>query len=174
MVRAAHSVAVFLVLAAWAGAQGPAHASLSAAEQLHLHRANRNLLANLVDSGVRMGRSSHPIDRAEECRRAARHLGVALQQAAESNDPDAAERVAELGNHFDLVVRDGLVPMIDEARRTIHPMSPDAVRLKVLRESANDDLNSAFTAIPTNGALGDNARVREVSAKLGSLKEKLK
>jgi hypothetical protein len=166
MIRLAYTSLAFVALAAWAGAQAPPRASLSAAEQLRLHRANRVLLADLVDRGIDLGGASHPVDRAEACRKTARVLGVALLQAAEAND---ADRVAELGGHLESVVRDGLVPMIDDANRHIHPMSPDAVRLKAVREAAVIDLDGAAA-----NKLGDHPRVREVVGKLGELKEKLK
>jgi hypothetical protein len=160
---------VLLALAAWAGAQGPQQASLSAADQLRLHRANRVLLADLVDRGIELGRASHPIDRAEECRKTARALGVALQKAADADD---ADRVAELGNHLELVVRDGLVPSLDEAKRHIHPMSPDAARLKQVQETAAGDLDGTWTAIQAK--LADHAKVKDVAGKLGGLRDKLK
>ena len=170
MFRAAFTLSFFLVLSAWAGAQGPQRAALTAADQLRLHRANRVLLADLVDRGIELGKANHPIDRAEECRKTARVLGVALQQAAEKDD---ADRVAEIGNHLELVIRDGLVPMIDDAKRNIHPMSPDAARLKLLQENAVGDLDWAST-IPTTGKVSENAKVRELTGRLGGLKEKLK
>lgn len=171
MVRVGSTVLFFLALSAWAGAQGSPRPSLSAADQIRLHRANRVLLADLVDRGVELGNASHPVDRAEACRKTARVLGVALQKAAEADD---ADRVAELGNHLELVVRDGLVPILDEAKRNIHPMSPDAARLKAVLENASGDLEWAWSAIPTTGKSGDSARVRDISSKLGGLREKLK
>jgi len=166
MMRAGYTILAFAMLAAWAGAQSPPRASLSAAEQLRLHRANRVLLADLVDRGIDLGGATHPVDRAEACRKTARTLGVALVQAADSND---ADRVAELGGHLETVIRDGLVPSLDDARRNIHPASPDAARLKAVRESAANDLGDA-----TANKLADQPRLQSVLAKLLDLKEKLK
>ena len=166
MIRLAYTSLAFVVLAAWAGAQAPPRAALSAAEQLRLHRANRVLLADLVDRGIDLGGANHPVDRAEACRKTARVLGIALVQAADAND---ADRVAELGSHLEVVVREGLVPMLDEAKRFIHPASPDAVRLKVVQESAVNDLDGA-----TANKLSDHPRTRDVVGKLGDLREKLK
>jgi hypothetical protein len=167
MVRAAYILAISLALSAWAGAQGPEHSALSAADQLRLHRANRVLLIDLVDRGIELGKASHPIDRADECRKTARVLGVALQQAAEKED---ADRVAEIGNHLELVLRDGLVPMLDDAKRNVHPMSPDAARLKLLRENATDDLVGVSTALRGGGS----SKMHELSGRLDGLKDKLK
>jgi hypothetical protein len=168
MIRLAYTTLAFVMLAAWAGAQGPPRAALSASEQLRLHRANRVLLVDLVDRGIDLGVANHPVDRAEACRKTARVLGVALLQAAESND---ADRVAELGGHLESVVRDGLVPMIDEARRNIHPASPDSARLKLVRDTAASDLDGA-TKLPEK--LADQPQVKDVVGKLGGLKERLK
>ena len=61
MVRWGCTSLVCLALAAWAGAQAPPRAALSAAEQLRLHRANRVLLADLVERGLDLGQASHPV-----------------------------------------------------------------------------------------------------------------
>lgn len=169
MFRLAYTSLMCLALAAWAGAQAPPRSSLSAAEQLRLHRANRVLLADLVERGLDLGQANHPVDRAEACRKTARVLGVALVQAGEAND---ADRVAELANHLERVVRDGLVPMLDEAKRNIHAESPDAVRLKSVRQTAVSDLDGATSALPAK--VSENPRVREVVGSLGSLREKIK
>ncbi|HEY3787474.1 MAG TPA: hypothetical protein VGL71_01410, partial [Urbifossiella sp.] len=79
MIRAAFTLVISVALCAWAGGQAPGHAVLTAADQLRLHRANRVLLADLVDRGIELGKASHPIDRADECRKTVRVLGVALQ-----------------------------------------------------------------------------------------------
>lgn len=166
MKRLAYTSLACLALAAWAGAQAPPRASLSAAEQLRLHRANRVLLGELVDRGIDLGVASHPVDRAEACRKTARVLGVALVQAADAND---ADRTTELAGHLEAVIRDALVPLLDEANRNIHPASPDAVRLKAVRESALNDLGDA-----TGNKLADQPRVKDAVNKLGGLKDLLK
>jgi hypothetical protein len=166
MIRLAYTSLACLALAAWAGAQAPPRASLSAAEQLRLHRANRVLLGELVDRGIDLGGASNPVDRAEACRKTARVLGVALVQAADAND---ADRTTELATHLEAVVRDALVPLLDEAKRNITPASPDAARLKAVRESALKDLSDA-----TVKPFEDQPNARAAIFKLGELKEKLK
>lgn len=166
MIRLAYTSLACLALAAWAGAQAPPRAALSAAEQLRLHRANRVLLGELVDRGIDLGGASNPVDRAEACRKTARVLGVALVQAADAND---ADRTTELATHLEAVVRDALVPLLDEAKRNITPASPDAARLKAVRESALNDLGDA-----TGNKLADQPRVKDAVLKLGVLREQLK
>lgn len=169
MCRAGFTLLVALVLSAWAGAQGPA--PLTAADQLRLLRANRILLTDLVTSGVELGAADGPVDRADKCRKTARVLSVALERAAEAGD---ADRVAELGDHLDRVVRDALVPVLDDARQTIPEGSPDAKRLKLVRESAVGDLDWARGAIPDGGAVGGSAKVRDLAGRLDGLRAKLK
>jgi hypothetical protein len=168
MRRLALILTAFLLLSAWAGAQGPAPL---AADQVRLLRANRVLLGDLVTSGVELGSTDDPVNRAAACHGAAHALGVALRRAAEASD---ADRVAELGGHLDRVVRDGLVPILDEATKTIPPDSQDAVRLKAIRVNAAGDLDSIRTSIPADGAFSDSAKVRDLLGKLDALRERLK
>lgn len=172
MPRLTMTLAVFLALSAWAGAQAPVP-PLTAADQIRLFRANRTLITDLVQSGIKLGVADHPVDRAAACQETARWLGVALRRAAETSDPDA-DRVAELGGHLETVVRYGLVPMLDEARQTTPPESQDAARLKLVRETAAGDLDLARSAIPTSGKVGESEKVRDLRGKLDGLRERLK
>ena len=161
MVRVGLTLGVFTALAAWAGAQGP---PLTAADQIRLLRANRGLIADLVDSGVRLGAAEHPLSRAEACQATAHHLAVALERAAEGQD---ADRVAELGAHLELVFRDGLVPNLDRAEKIIPRESPDAEKLKEVRKRAAGDLDGVRAALPPGKLDG-------LRGKLDELREKLK
>lgn len=163
MTRPTLTAVVFVVLAAWAGAQGPTTAS----DKLRLHRANRTLLTDLVGGGVRLGAADHPVARAEACQQTARAVGIAVRRAAEAND---ADRVAELGDHLDALVRDGLVPVLDDATRVIPAESPDGARLRAVRAGAAADLGETEAALPA----GDDAAVRALRAKLADLRERLK
>ena len=165
MTRPALTAVVLASLAAWAGAQGPA--PTTAAERLRLHRANRTLLTDLVGSGVRLAGADSPVARAEACQQTARAVGIAVRRAAEAND---ADRVAELGDHLDALVRDGLVPVLDDATRTVPAESPDAARLRAVRAGASADLDATEAALPP----GDDATGRALRARLHELRERLK
>lgn len=169
MFRAGYTFTVILVLSAWAGAQGPA--PLTADAQLKLLRANRVLLADLVTGGVELGKADGPVARAEKCRQTAHVLSIALERAARADD---ADRVAELGDHLDLVMRDGLVPVLDEAKALVPPESQDAKRLTETRERAVGDLDWARAALPADGTVGGSDKVRALAGKLDGLREKLK
>ena len=172
MFRAGITLAIFVALSAWVGAQGPAPAPrLSAADHLRLLRVNRVLLADLVNNGVRMTAKDDPLHRAAVCADSMRALGLAMQRAADGQDPD---RVAELAGHLEAIVRDGLVPNLDDATQIIPPGSARAGELKQLRERATRELDEFRAAVPSNGKVGDDARVRDVRGKLDGLREKLK
>jgi hypothetical protein len=169
MVRWGYITAVLLALAAWAGAQGPA--PLPAAERLRLLRANRTLLTDLVTSGVELGAADGPVSRAAACQKTVHHLSIALERAARADD---ADRVTELGDHLDRMLRDALAPVLDEATQTVPPESQDAKRLKAVRESAVGDLDWARSAISADGKVGGSAQVRTLADKLDGLRDKLK
>jgi hypothetical protein len=171
MPRLVITAAIFLALSAWAGAQGPAAPALTANDRLQLLRKDQVLIANLVDCGVGLGGEDHPVRRAELCQQTVHAMRNAFQTAAEDQD---ADRVAEFGAHLERLVRDGLVPILDEGKRTIPPNSQDAARLKVIQTDAALDLKGARDAVPPTGKVGENPVVREVCGKLDGLREKLK
>lgn len=160
MTRPALTAVVLASLAAWAGAQGPT--PTTAAEKLRLHRANRTLLTDLVGSGVRLAAADQPVSRAEACQQTARAVGLAVRHAAEANEPD---RVAELGDHFNTLVSEGLLPALTEADAVVPRESPEGVRLRAVRAGAAADLDAIDAALPTDGAL---------RTKLAELRERLK
>ncbi|HJZ55540.1 MAG TPA: hypothetical protein VKE74_11300 [Gemmataceae bacterium] len=170
MTRVGLTLAVFLALAAWAGAQGPSPA-LPADVRLRMLKENRLLLNDLVHQGIALSKADNPVSRAEECEKVVRTLGAAVRRAAEAENPD---RVAELGEHLDVVVRDGLVPNLDEAAGMVAPESPEAKRLKEVRERAASGLDELQSALPTTGKVGENDKVKDLRGKLGGLKERVK
>ena len=129
MARWLYLLTVFAVLAAWAGAQNPAP-PLSAEDKLRLLKANGTLIDNLVRDGVALSAADRPEDRAARCRSASLALANAIQQAAAAED---ADRVAELTALFCDLVRDGLVPTIDDGQRVVPPESPSAKKLREVR-----------------------------------------
>jgi hypothetical protein len=165
MTRPALTAAVLAALAAWAGAQGPA--PTSAADRLRLHRTNRTLLTDLVGHGVRLAGADQPVARAEACQQTARAVGLAVRRAAEAND---ADRVAELGDHLDTLIREGLVPVLKDATDTVPAASPDAARLRAVRTGTVADLDATEAALPP----GDDAQVRALRSRLNDLRDRLK
>ncbi|AWM39916.1 hypothetical protein GobsT_16970 [Gemmata obscuriglobus] len=170
MARWAYITAVFVALAAWAGAQGPgaAPAPLSPADQLRLLKANGTLIDNLVDHGVQLSRADTPEDRAQQCHKAARVLASAAQHAA---DRQEAERVAELTGLFHNVVRDALLPTLADGNRLVTPGSPSERKLLETHAALVQDVRDLKAAIPTTGKVAENDRVRAELKKLNELGE---
>jgi hypothetical protein len=171
MARWVHMTVAFAVLAAWAGAQSPAPPALSPEDKLRLLKANGPLIGELVHEGVAMSAAGDPVQRAERCRGAARSLANAIEDAARQENPD---RVAELAGLFRDLVRDGLVPTIEDAQRGVPPESPSGRRLRDLRGTAAKDVSDLKAAVAAPGTLGDNPLIKDVRKQLDELADALK
>ncbi len=170
MPRFALTAGLCLGLAAWAGAQPPPAPGPSAAEQLGLLKANKNLIDDLIDTGLGLADAGSPLDRAKKCRESAYILSAALRKAVDDGNPD---RVAELGDHLESVVRDGLAPNLDEGVRTVPAGSRDAEELRWLRERAGEELDAIRAAIPATGRVGTADRVKAAQERLRQTREQL-
>lgn len=155
---------VFVGVAAGAGGQGPPPA-LPPATRVKLFKADRALIESLVDHSLELAAKDDPQDRAEECRRTARTLVNYLARVAQ--DERDADRVAELAGLLAEVVRDGLGPNWQQARREIAPGSPREAELLRTRAAAAADLAAARNAVPT--PLAQHPRVRDALARLDEL-----
>jgi hypothetical protein len=158
----------FAALSAWVGAQGPA--PLPAEVQVKQFKANRTLIESLVDHGVYLAEAEDPLDRAEECRKTARVLANYLERAAGAGD---ADRVAEFAGLYGAVVRDGLVPNLETARRTIPEGSPRWPDLQKAREKAAKDFFHARASVPADGPVGQSDKVKAALRALEGLAGKL-
>jgi hypothetical protein len=169
MCRSLVTLVAFAALSAWAGAQGPTP-PLDAATQEKLFKSNRTLLENLVTHGIDLADADRPLQRAEECRKTATTLANYLGRAAEDEDPD---RVVELAGLMGDVVRDGLVPNLNEAQTEMRPGDPRMPQLIKVRENATRDLDG-LSQLPTEGKVGNSQKVKEAIAALQALKDSLK
>lgn len=170
MARTLYLLTAFVLLSAWAGAQNPAApAQLTAEDKLRLLKANGALIDHLVQDGLLLSKATTVEDRAERCRGAALSLLRAIEAAAKTED---AERVAELTGLFREVVRDGLVPTLEEGQLAVTPESPSGRKLRDLRGAAATDLNYLRAVIPA-GKVADNPRVRDAVKNLDELTEAL-
>lgn len=168
MRRTVLTLFVFAALSAWVSAQG--QPVLTAEIQVKQFKTNRILIETLVDHGIDLSNADNPLQRADACRQTARTLANYLERAADEGD---AERVAEFAGLFNLVIRDGLIPNLNESKRTIAPESPDAKRLKTVNQLARDDLKTIQAKIPTDGKVGDHEKVKSALAALQELIGKL-
>jgi hypothetical protein len=165
MRRTLLTLIAFAALSAWVSAQGPS--PLTAETQIKQFQSNRILIGSLVDRGIDLSNADNPLDRAEKCRITAQTMAHYLGRAAEADD---ADRVAEFASLYGEVIRDGLLPNLDAAKKDItDPKSPEAVRLKQLNDRARGDLTSARSSIPTTGKVGDSDKVKAALAVIDEL-----
>lgn len=165
MRRSLLTLVVFALLAAWAGAQGPTQ-PLDAATQEKQFKDNRILLENLVNHGIELANADSPLARAEECRKTATTLANYLERAAHDQDPD---RVVELAELMGNVVRDGLVPNLDQAKATLQLNDPNWKVVVRVTDSISRDLDK-LSRIPTEGKVGNSQKVKEAISSVQALK----
>src|SRR5262249_35033697 len=143
----------FATLAAWAGAQGTAP-PLSPADRVKNFKTNRTLVENLVNDGVALADAEDALARAAACRKTTAVLRESGSAAAKDQNPDG---VAELADLMTVGVRDGLVPNLDEADRTIPPHSKKLRdQLAATQAGAVEAIDSVGAAV-TPGKVGDSA-----------------
>jgi hypothetical protein len=155
MRRSALTLFVCAALCAWVSAQAPP--TLTAEVQVKQFKNNRILIQDLVDQGIGLSNADNPLQRAEACRQTVRSLANSLEWAANEGD---AERVAEFAGLFSLVVREGMMPNLNAAKRTIVAESPDAVQLRKVNDRVRSDIDGVLKSIPTHGTVGDSDKVK--------------
>ena len=168
MRRSMLTLIVLAALCAWVSAQGVP--TLTAEVQVKQFKNNRILIENLVDHGIDLSNADNPLQRADACRQTARTLANYLERAADEGD---AERVAEFAGLFTQIIRDGLIPNLNESKRIIAPESPDAKRLRTVNQQAREDLNAIRAKIPTDGKVAENDKVKSALRALEELIAKL-
>jgi hypothetical protein len=149
-----------------AAARGPG--PLAADDLVKLFRANRVLLGSLVERGVELGQTDDPAARAEACQKAAHALAVSLE------DADDPARAAEIGDHLETVVRDGLLPNLEDGFRLYPQGSPPARKLADYRQAATGDLVALGAKLDERPKVSTDAKVKDLRARLDALKDKLK
>ena len=169
MRRAAATTLAFVTLAGLAGGQGPA--VMPVGDQLRLLRADRAVLDQLVDHGLRLADTGTPVGRADQCQKAARTLAVATRRAAADAE---ADRVTEFGGHLERVVREAVLPALADAAAVIPAESPDAAKLRDTQTRAALDLTEVRDALPSGTAVGDAPGVPALRTALQVLLDRLK
>lgn len=159
-----------VVLVTWADAQQAA-AHLTAAERLQQLKSNRAILEKMVSHSVALSHANDPIGRTAACRAAMGDLSTALDGAIAAQD---ANRVAELGEHLSLIVSDGLIPTIADARIQVPAGSEEEARLKDLYKQATDEMTRLELSVPRTNSLGRSHQVKETLAKWNATRDRLK
>jgi hypothetical protein len=169
MIRTASIMLVAAALCAAAGAQGPTKTNLTAAQQHELFQRNRTMIVTLVDSSLEISNQSGDyIVRSRSYRKVVNGIHDELSRAAESGD---AARVAELGKHFDTILRQGLAPSLKAADRQIGPEGTGRKDLQEIRDRTVELVN--WLQDKAKNKWADTPEVREVIESLERTKKEL-
>lgn len=103
------------------GRVAPLPPAVHVVEQARRFQRNRDLIASLVDGGLRLVLKSSAQDRAEACAEVAAHLADEIQAAATSGD---GPRTVELSKHLRKLLEDGVAANLRLACLTIKVDSP--------------------------------------------------
>jgi hypothetical protein len=134
MIRNAACLLVFAGLTLMASAQAQ-KVRLTALQQHELFKQNRAMIQSLVESSVEITNvSGDYLQRSKSYRKVVMKFQEELNNAAEGSDPG---RVAELGEHLDSVLRQGLVPSMQKAARQA---GPNGTSKEELQEMSNRTL----------------------------------
>ncbi len=150
-------------MAAWSDAQ--VSAPVLAADRLRLLHANRDLLEDLLERGLKLNAADGKLDRAEECRRALVTLSGAIDRATEEPAVDA-DRVAELTDQLTDLARSGLAPTLVEVREQVAAGSPEAERLAHVEADAAADLTTVETNFLLDPRLANSPKLAASQARL--------
>ena len=129
-------------------AQGSSNAKLTAAEHLKLLQLNQTLIEDLIESSLKLSKSSNPLDAAEQHVTVSIRLGRSLDEAIQRNDPDRAAEVAAL---LDNVVGEALLPQLKAAGSSIPTGSPEYVRYIECHRKAYDRVAKLAETMPADG-----------------------
>ena len=164
MKRLTLTLAAFALLSVWADAQ-TAPAPVLAADRLRLLHANRDLLEDLLDRGLKLDAASTQLDRADQCRLALGTLTDALNRATEEPAVDA-DRVAELTDHLTELVQSGLAPTLAAARAKVQARSPGKEQLTRIETAATTDLTAVQNQFLLDPRLARSAKLKSCHARL--------
>ena len=143
---------------------------LTAAERLKLLHLNQNLIEDLIESSLKLSKSSNPLVAAEQHVGVSIRLGLSLDEAIQRNDPD---RAAEMAALLDSVVGEALLPQLKEAGRTIPASSPDYARYIECHSKAYDRVAKLADTMPNDGTGWKAERVATSRAQLAKLLQQI-
>lgn len=133
MIRRIVSLLAVAVACGFAGAQS-SRSGLTASQQQKLFQKNRAMIQAIISSNLEMSKNSgSALSRANSYRPIITEFEKELSNAAEVED---AGRIAELGKHFDTVMRQGLAPTLKAAARQIGPEGTGRPNLLEIRDDS--------------------------------------
>jgi hypothetical protein len=143
-----------------------ATSSLTAEDKVRLFEANSSLIDSLVRKGIEMASAGKQVERVEMCRMVSLALVNAIRPAAETQN---TERVAELTSLLHSFVRQGFVPMLEEAKSNVTPESQEGKELRKLQGFAADDLARLKADIGKGEKIRENQQVKDAVKQLDEL-----
>lgn len=168
MIRTAAVVLAAGVLCTFAGAQGPKN-GLTTAQRYEMFQHNRGMIATLVDSSLEISDVSGDfIKRSRSYRKVVNQIHQELSAAAEAGN---AARVAELGKHFDTVLRQGLAPSLKAAAAQVGKNGSGREDLEEIRDRSLELVD--WLQDKAKNKWGDTREVREVIDSLERTKQEL-
>jgi hypothetical protein len=169
VIRNASCLLIVATLVAFAGAQGP-KTGLTAAQQQQLFQRNRAMIQTLVESSVEISNQSGDyIKRSQSYRKVIMEFQKELNNAADGTD---ATRVAELGKHLDMVMRQGLAPNMKKAYLQIG--GPNGTGHKDLQEIRDSTIELVdWLQVKAKNKWADTPEVREVIESLEKTKKEM-
>lgn len=169
MIRNVSILLLMAGLSAVVGAQGP-RTGLTAAQQQLLFQRNRTMIQTLVDSTIDMSADSGDyLKQAKTYKKVIVEFQRELGSAADSSD---AKRIAELGNHLDTLMRQGMAPSLKAAHQQIG--GPKGSGYKDLLELRDNTVNLVdWLQDKARNQWADTPEVREVIEKLERSKKEL-
>lgn len=168
MIRTAAVLLIAAALCVVAGAQGP-KPGLTAAQQHELFRRNRAMITTLVDSSLEISDNANDaVKRSHSYRKVILELEKELSGAADRGD---AARVAELGKHLDVVMRQGLSPSLKAANTQVGPQGSGRDKLIDIRDRSVELVD--WLQDKAKNKWADTPEVREVIQSLDRTKKEL-
>jgi hypothetical protein len=110
-----------------------APANREAAERARRLQRNRPLVEELVEGGLRLAGEKDALRRADRCNDLARHLADEIGTAADHNE---GARAAELGQHLNDLLEQGVAGNLSEARSHIPAGSSEEEQLRDVHDRA--------------------------------------
>ncbi|QVL34617.1 hypothetical protein KIH39_12120 [Telmatocola sphagniphila] len=146
MMRYSATLLILASLSLWAGAQSP-KSRPRVDEQLKLFERNQVMIEKLIDGSLQISRSRDALSKSKAYEEILKEMQQEIKLAAAGQE---TSRLKELVTHLGTVLLQGLVPNLENARKSIAPGSQDEKALYAVKNSTGDVVNSVLKSIPEN------------------------
>ncbi|MGL4422062.1 MAG: hypothetical protein ACRCZF_15445 [Gemmataceae bacterium] len=142
----------------------------TAAERMDQYARHQFLVETMVQRGVDLANANSPLMRTEVCQQATADFARSYREALTTDD---LARATELGEHLTAILKEAFLPSLREAQSLTVAGSPDAERLRELRQQTIGDMARTDAAFPAAGKLAESARATALRATLRELAQTL-